>query len=345
VSRVFEVVTLADAELYDPASGTFAATGEMAMAQATPSATLLPNGKVLLVDGGGQLSLPSAQLYDPVTGAISATGHMNVFRGRPTATLLPNGKVLVAGGDPYGDWALNSAELYDPATGSFFATETMTHGYEDHTATLLPDGTVLIAGGHEGRWAPDGFYNNDDRADLFDPATGRFRATGDMATGRELHTATLLKNGQVLIAGGVQYWADGAGGRVPEIGLLSSAELYNPPSLVAAPVLFSVSGDGRGQGAIQHAGTYEIASPSNPAVVGEALAIYCTGLIEGIAIPPEITIGGRLGEVLFFGKPPWVGGLNQVNVRVPTGVTPGPAVPVRLTYLDRPSNEVTIGVR
>jgi len=111
-----------------------------------------------------------------------------------------------------------------------------------------------------------------------------------------------------------------------------------------APVLLSVSRDGSGQGAILHAGTSQVASSANPALIGEALEIYVTGLVDGSTVPPQITIGDRVAEILFFGKALGFAGLNQVNVRVP-GITPGPAVPVRLTYLDRLSNEVTIGVR
>ena len=129
------------------------------------------------------------------------------------------------------------------------------------------------------------------------------------------------------------------------VGFRPACVATGPPSLIPVPVLLSLSGDGRGQGAIQHADTYQVASASNPAVAGEILSVYFTGLVDGSGVPPQVAIGGRISDILFFGNAPGYPGLNQANVRVPSGVTQGTAVPVRLTYLSRTSNEVTIGVR
>jgi uncharacterized protein (TIGR03437 family) len=125
---------------------------------------------------------------------------------------------------------------------------------------------------------------------------------------------------------------------------MSSAELYAPAVLVPAPVLFSTSGDGKGQGAIWHAQTGQIATADNPAVGGEALSMYTTSLADGSVSPPQVIVGGRLAQVLYFGAAPGYPGYYQVNFVVPGGVAPGAAVSVRLTYLSRPSNAVTIGV-
>ena len=195
-----------------------------------------------------------------------------------------------------------------------------------HTATLLPDGTVLIAGGEVG-----GGYTFSS-TDVYDPSTGMFGISGSMITPRCCHTATLLNSGQVLITGGYQS---------PD---LSVAELYNPPQMKPAPLLFALSGDSKGQGAIWNSITGQAASSGAPAKGGEVLSMYTTGLISGGAIPPQIFIGNRQAEVLFFGDAPGYPGYNQVNFRVPAGVAPAAAVPVRLCYLGRSSNQVTIAV-
>ena len=102
------------------------------------------------------------------------------------------------------------------------------------------------------------------------------------------------------------------------------------------PVLFSLSKDGKGPGAILHASTQQLVSSDNPAIAGEALEIYGTGLTDGSVIPPQVSIGGRLAEVQFFGKAPGYDSLNQINVRVPHGMASGIAT-VRLNYAAAPA--------
>jgi hypothetical protein len=200
--------------------GIFMATGSMTAERSSATATLLGNGKVLIAGGCCGAGLTSADLYDPAAGTFTATGSMAVAREAQTATLLSNGKVLIAGGDSGGSVYNASAELYDPAAGRFTATGSLTVARSLHTATLLPGGRVLIAGGNRS----SGFSVTLASAELYDPGSGTFTATGSMAVARDSQTATLLSNGKVLIAGG--RGVSGVAGSVAPVVFLASADLY-----------------------------------------------------------------------------------------------------------------------
>jgi WD40 repeat protein len=200
-------------ELYDPTTRTWKDTGSLNAARYDHTATLLPNGQVVVAGGrNNQIDFASAELYDPATGVWTATRSMTTERFSHTATLLPNGQVLVTGGFMFNVGTLASAELYDPATGMWRATGSMNTPRWVHTATLLPNGQVLVAGG-----IVELFSTYTATAELYDPATGVWTATGSMTTKRGLQTATVLPNGQVLVAGG----RDGD-------TFFTSAELYDP---------------------------------------------------------------------------------------------------------------------
>ena len=215
--------------LYNPSNQTFAAASPMNVARWLHTATLLNDGTVLIAGGSSfsdQTTLNSAEIYDPVAGTSTLLpSTLNTARVGHTATLLGTGQVLIVGGYDPTRGIIADAELYDPSAQVFIDLGNTNTPRFHHTATLLQNGQVLIAGG-ETDPTPSGAYNN---AELFNPRTWVFSpVSASMVSSREGHTATVLNDGTVLIAGG----------DLPGAGSLTTAEIYNP----SASTFTAVSG-------------------------------------------------------------------------------------------------------
>jgi hypothetical protein len=207
---------LASAELFDPETKVFTVIGDMNSPRLDATATLLPDGKVLIAGGFNGDYLTSAELFDPETNLFKPVAPMNEGRSGHQAVRLPSGKVLLIGGVGDGWTFLASAELYDPVQQSFLPVGSMTVPRESHTATLLGDGRVLVTGGHEGRRENIRVFAS---AEIYDPATGEFTTVADMEVARHKHDAVLLANGSVMVMGG----ADERDSK----GQLSSVEIFD----------------------------------------------------------------------------------------------------------------------
>jgi N-acetylneuraminic acid mutarotase len=200
-----------------PAVASWSATGSLITARSQTNLILLGDGRVLAVGGCSDLvchALASAEIYDPATRSWSATASMTQARSGNSATLLQNGKVLVAGGSAFGQIGDASAALFDPASGSWSATGNMLEPRSGHSATLLPNGQVLVAGGTTDRpcaaGVPGHCFDELSSAELYDPRTGMWSATGSMTVGRVGHPAILLGDGNVLVVGGAYFPRDSA---------------------------------------------------------------------------------------------------------------------------------------
>ena len=236
-------------EIYDPSSAQWTNAASLHLTRAGHTATLLADGRVLVL-GGHEIYIPpswppgamsptsarvlnddTGEVYDPAADTWTSIPGPLTPRGYFSATLLLDGRVLVAGGLGDTDNTLGSCELYDPATGQWTKTgsiaEPRAHAWITfwtrwgHSATRLADGRVLLAGGFEDDWT----MNVVAEAELYDPATGLWSPAGTLSDARGYHTATLLADGRVMVAGGDWRHCPGSGGCGE--GTLATTEIYD----------------------------------------------------------------------------------------------------------------------
>lgn len=229
--------TTDSAEIYNPRTGLFTAIAPMTVPREAHSATLLRNGKVLIAGGGrggmpgGYIAYATAEVFDPLTNTFTAlAAHMVYDRVGHAAALLRDGRVLLAGGKSSkvrtGGLAggtlfwlapLDSAEVFDPESNTFREVGRMRKPHYLGVASVLEDGMVLVTGG----WAVHGpVVSGMATAELFDPISDTFVPVGRLHIARLNQTATTLRDGQVMVAGGI----DG------ESQVTATVEFYLPAS-------------------------------------------------------------------------------------------------------------------
>jgi len=242
---------ISTAELYDPATGEWSATGDLHWPRGGHIAVRLADGRVLVAGGDNGYLMPVTQteIYDPNTGQWRGAGDLRMGWGS-TATLLLDGKVLVMG-------AGSNAVLYNPTDGSWHETGSTNARRASHLAILLPSGQVLVVGG----------FRAGISTELYDPGTGTWKITGNLNIARYWdHQAALLPNGNVLVFGG------GIGGDDYCNGV-SSAEIYD-----TAQGTWSLTDSAISTRNDYGMANYSILLPTGKVLVGGGLGPGCVGL-------------------------------------------------------------------
>lgn len=243
----------ASAELYDPATGTFARTGTMTVPRAEARAVLLNTGDVLLVGGApasDSAALLSAELYHPSTGAFTSLGATHLSDATQI-TLLKDGRALVV--------SSSGTDLYDPSTRRFTSTGAMTVPRNKFGGALLPDGRVLIAGGQAGgAWG-----TRVTSTQIYDPRTGKFLSGPELNENRfKLSKAVVsLQDGRVLIAGGAdrpEVYDPNSGTFAPVGGATLDGFLFSTATLLSDGRVLLAGGYAKPGGAgVNHAWLYQ----------------------------------------------------------------------------------------
>lgn len=237
------LVNFNTAEVFDPVTEQWTPTGPMNDYHWSHTATLLPDGRVLVAGGFGGTSVGSganaqpvvdtAEIYDPATNQWTRTGSLNIRRALHTAERLPDGRVLVAGGRTCDQppvatcnfqFVTNTAEIFNPATGQWTLTGSMSGPRHTTGSVVLLDGRVLVPAGFQGVNAPS------NGGDVYNPATGTWSPIAPLNVARSRQGAMLLPDGRVFVAFGFQ------GG--------NTTEIYNPAtnSWTLGPPLATSSG-------------------------------------------------------------------------------------------------------
>ena len=291
----------------------FSALGAtMAVGRAMHTATVLPDGKVLITGGFSSAIFPAAalntaELYDPAVNTFTLLGsRMRSARTSHAAALLLNGQVLLTGGqaDNNNGDGVNTAELYDPDTRTFSSlAATMKSPRGGHSATLLPSGKVLLAAGY---YQEAGTLKSD--AELYDPATQTFTSlAARMVIVTESHAATRLPSGQVLISGG-----SGGG------GVRDTAQLFDPVGQTFRPVAAKMSAHRAALDATLLPGELVLVTGGAPLFSPSALVVLGTAEVfdpitlrfASIAAPMVSPRAGHASVLLLNGSVLITGGVN-----------------------------------
>ncbi len=213
-------------EAYDPDSGDWQTLEPMNSAVAEQTLVTLSDGRILVAGGFDEpnslAQITRAEIYDPATGAWTLTGSLNSPLTLPVAVSLPDGRALITGNNiPPTATASDSSnsEIYDPDTGEWTSVAPMSQNRTFHTLTLMPDGRVLAVGGEDPNGADHVLLST---TEIFDPETHTWSPGPDLSQPRSNHSATLMPDGGILLAGGIVTTQSG------EIRPVTSIELITP---------------------------------------------------------------------------------------------------------------------
>lgn len=203
--------TEASTEIFDPDTGTWAPGGAMGTARFEHTATLLGDGRVLMVGGSGPTRdgeavgpLASTELYDPAADVFVGSSDLTAARTNHAAALLNQNAVIVSGGagGDNGDVSLASVEVFDSRAAAWTTVGAMGTTRTGHSASALDDGRVLVAGGESVRRGERRSLGSGEVFDFDRGASGEWRSAGDMACPRSEHAAVVLGDASVLVVAG-----------------------------------------------------------------------------------------------------------------------------------------------